>query len=163
MGPADTGLGEASGDCVGEGGAGPGEVLVELKNGFNENLDAEFFCVGWRGGGPKCEAAGDWGTRVGNTAFPHKLHPMSAGGVVVFARMVEEDTGSMTNSPPTIAEVTPLLLNQLRSGAASNRSVGSWSSATALARNGWVKRLATSGAGKAALEASRNGRRERRW
>jgi len=125
MDPADTGLGDASGDCDGDGGAGPGEVLVELKNGFSENLDAEFFCVGCRGGGPKWEAAGDWGTSVGNTAFPHKLHPISAGGVVVLARMVEEETGSMINSPPTIAEVTPLLLSQLRSGAASNRRVGS--------------------------------------
>ena len=45
---AEVGLGEDNGDCSGDPGAaelvetGPGEVLVELKNGFNENRDAEF-------------------------------------------------------------------------------------------------------------------------
>jgi hypothetical protein len=124
---ADAGLGEALGDCNGDPGGpvAPGEVLVVLKNGFNENRDAEFLCVGCRGGGPKCDADGDCGTRVGKTAFPQRLHPISAGAVVVFASMVDEETGSITNSPLTIAEPTLLLLNQLRSGAASNRRVGS--------------------------------------
>lgn len=128
---ADMGFGEASGDCEGDSGVadedmvGPGEVLVELKNGFRENLDPEFLCAGCTGGGPKCETAGDWGTRVGNTAFPHRLHPISAGAVVVAAKMVDADTGSMTSSPPTMAEETPLRLSQLKSGAASNRNVGS--------------------------------------
>ena len=161
MDPADTGFGEARGDWVGEEGP-PGELLVELKNGLSENLDAEFRCVGCKGGGPKCDAAGDWGTSVGNTDFPHRLHPISAAAVVMLARMVDEETGSITSSPLTMAEVTPLLLNQLRSGAASNRKVGSWSSATALARKGCVKRLVTRGAKKIALDASLSGRDERR-
>ena len=45
---AEAGFGEDKGDCSGDPGTadpvgtGPGEVLVELKNGFNENRDAEF-------------------------------------------------------------------------------------------------------------------------
>jgi hypothetical protein len=39
--------------------------------------------------------------------------------------MVDAETGSITNSPLMMAEVTPLLLNQLKSGATSKRNVGS--------------------------------------
>lgn len=118
------------------------------------------------GGAPNCDedAAGErGGITLGKTAFPHRLQPMSAKGLVEEAMTDEAETGSMMRSPEMIAWLIPLRESQERSGATSSRKVGSWSSSIVRARKGCVRRLVSSGGGSVDLAISLMGRRRRMW
>jgi hypothetical protein len=86
---------------------------------------------------------------VDNTGFPHIEHPISPECVayVEDANRLPTDTGSIDKSPERIAAFRLLRESQLRSGAASRRNVGSWSSVVILVRNGCACNAETRGGG----------------